>query len=123
MKKIALWILVLASGLIIVGGLLLLLGVQLGCFGNWGFECGYYGDFNWASRVVETIPGVRITDAAMNQDVALEEFTLWLSCGETVQAPIEFAEDAPGRRERDEEELKTFVLSKMAEKERPRETD
>lgn len=71
--------------------------ICLDLFRNWGFELGYFGDFNRVGHALGRLPGVTITDSGYNGDVTLEEFTYEIKTqnGKTVE--LGFGESDPLR--------------------------
>jgi hypothetical protein len=86
---------------------------QLGVFGNWGLESGYYGQFNRVKHVIEEMPGVVIVDHWQHHDVSLEDFGFALLIEGDRKAQVNFTESSPQIKERNKSKLRAFIRKEI----------
>lgn len=82
---------------------------ELGCLGNWGLECGYYGQFNRARHAIESMPGVVITNSWMHEDLTLEDFGFYLAADGSRDVRVDFREGSPQMSERSRRRIREYV--------------
>ena len=82
---------------------------------NYGWEIGYFGQFNRVKHVIEEMPDVTIVDHWQHQDITLEDFgfTLELSGGEQVK--INFWDKTAPMKERNKERLRQHIELEIRE--------
>ena len=81
---------------------------------NYGWEIGYYGQFNRIKHVIEEMPEVDVVDHWQHQDISLEDFgfTLQLANGEQVQ--INFMDNTEPKNERNRKRIRTYIEKEIA---------
>jgi hypothetical protein len=104
-KKLSLSLMVLAP----VAVAILWFLWELGRFGNWGLESGYYGQFNRVQHVIEAMSNVEITNSWMHEDISLEDFGFFLLVNGTNAVRVDFWENSPQMKERDKRRIWAYV--------------
>ena len=97
----------LVLGLVGLGWLWLMW--ELGRFGDWGWESGYYGQYNRVKHVLEDMPSVQITNQWKHHDVTLEDFGFFLLVDNTNSVRVDFRENSPQMKERNKERIRAFI--------------
>lgn len=110
LKKLSLSLAVLAPAALAVVWCLW----QLGRFGNWGLESGYYGQFNRVRHAIETMPHVEITNAWMHEDVTLEDFGFYLLVDGSREVRVDVFEGSPQMKERNRDRIREYVEQRIA---------
>lgn len=82
---------------------------ELGRFGNWGVESGYYGHFNRVKHVIEKMPDVVITNQWLHHDVTLEDFGFYLLVNQTNSVQVNFWEHSAQMNERNKTAIRSFI--------------
>lgn len=92
---------------------------ELGSFGDWGWESGYYGQFNRVKHVIDAMPRVQITNSWMHKDISLEDFGFSLLVNGTDPVHLTFWEGSPQIKERDRHRLREFVERQIGSNQAP----
>jgi hypothetical protein len=83
---------------------------------NWGWEFGYYRQYNRVRHLLRSLPGVSITHEWFNHDIRLEEFKFWITAeGRPVE--LGFSESDPVRtmpRDSARTELKRWIAEELS---------
>ena len=82
---------------------------ELGRFGNWDVEFGYYGHFNRVKHVLEEMPNVAITNDWQHHDVTLEDFGFYLVVDGEQSVQINFHENSPEMKMRNKSRIRDFI--------------
>ena len=104
-KKLSLSLVALA----VTAGAILWFLWELGRFGDWGWDSGYYGQFNRVKHVIESMPHVRITNSWKHEDISLEDFGFSLLVNGTNLVHVTFWEGSPQIKERDRRRIREFL--------------
>jgi len=81
---------------------------------NYGWEFGYYGQFNRVKHVIEDMPRVQIVDHWVHEDISLEDFgyTLMVDGGRKVN--VNFYDGTPEKSERSKSKLRAIIQAQVA---------
>jgi len=82
---------------------------EIGRFGNWGLESGYYGHYNRVKHVIEKMPDVVITNHWQHHDITLEDFGFYLLVNQTNSVHVNFPENSTQMKERNKSALQFFI--------------
>lgn len=80
-----------------------------GLMGDWGFESGYYGQFNRVKHVLEEMQNIQITNYWQHHDVTLEDFGFYIRVNDDQSLRIDFGENTEQMKEKDKKRIKTFI--------------
>ena len=112
------------SDLIALVTLLVFLAVVIGLFVlfftdryDFGWECGYYGQYNRVRHVIEDMPNVRIVRDMQHHDITLEDFGFLLEAndgeGKTWPVVMIFYEFSPEIHEWDKDRIRAIVQKEI----------
>ena len=82
---------------------------DLGVFGNWGSESGYYGDFNIVKHVIDEMPSVQITNQWQHRDMSIESFGFTILVDHTNLVQVDFIENSTRMAETNRERIRAYV--------------
>lgn len=98
---------ILILGVVLLTAALLLYGIDRE--NNFGFEFGYYGQFNRFKGVIETIPNVEIVETWQHHDVSLEDFRFFLLIDGERKFQLNIYENNPIKKERSKAKIKAYI--------------
>jgi hypothetical protein len=82
---------------------------ELGRFGDWGLESGYYGQFNRVKHVLDRMPNVQVTNQWQHHDVTMEDFGFFLLVDDRESVRVDFWENSDQIKERDKRKIRDFI--------------
>ena len=81
--------------LVLAGLIVLLAAWQFGGLPDYGWESGYYAQYNRVKHVIESMPNVRIVDHWQHRDLTLEDFGFTLMVDGTREVTISVHDGSP----------------------------
>lgn len=107
---------VIITGLLILLFIISWLVIQISGFflPNYGWEVGYYAQFNRVKNVIEHMKGITIIDHWQHKDVTLEDFGFTLLVDDfTNKIEVTFEENSPQMKLRKKQKIREFVQKEI----------